>query len=94
MIVLPAPFHRRRALLGAFDTLRRDIDAGGRPDGMDAFTARALDLVTSARVREAFDVSREPEPVRQSYGPVVQVKSATEGRLVPWDPLPFLQARR
>ena len=35
---------------------------------MDAFTARALDMVRSSRVRDAFDLSREPEKVREAYG--------------------------
>jgi uncharacterized protein (DUF1501 family) len=57
----------RETLLRGFDSLSRDLDA--RPPGrVDAFTARALDLVRSPRVREAFDLSREPERVRQAYG--------------------------
>ena len=35
---------------------------------MDSFTAQALEMITSPRVREAFDVSREPEPLRARYG--------------------------
>lgn len=58
----------RTALLGSFDTLRRDLDASGSMAGMDAFTARALDMVTSSKVRDALDVSREPEAVRAKYG--------------------------
>ncbi len=35
---------------------------------MDDFTAQALEMVTSPRARDAFDVSREPESVRAGYG--------------------------
>src|SRR5262249_57252122 len=42
----------RKALLRSFDTLRRDLDdARGSLGGMDAFTARALEMITSNRRR-------------------------------------------
>jgi hypothetical protein len=59
----------RKGLLHDFDTMRRDLDARRELDGMDAFTARALDLITSSKTREAFDLAREPEKVRALYGP-------------------------
>ena len=60
----------RRALLGTFDTLRRDLDgARGNLAAMDAFNAQALEMITSNRARDAFDISREPESVRNLYGP-------------------------
>src|SRR5688572_1946813 len=37
---------QRRTLLETFDTLRRDLDLCGESAGMDAFTSRALELVT------------------------------------------------
>src|SRR5207248_10279708 len=47
----------------------RDIEySKGTFAGMDAFTAQALDIVSSARVRDAFDVGKEPDRVRQQYG--------------------------
>ncbi len=59
----------RRALLRSFDTLRRDVDdARGSVAGMDAFTAQALEMITSDQARDAFDVSKEPESVRAKYG--------------------------
>jgi len=69
----------RTELLRSFDTLRRDIDdAHGSMGGMDAFTARALDIVTTPQARDAFDVMREPDRVRANYAGGTQ----------------FLQARR
>jgi uncharacterized protein (DUF1501 family) len=35
---------------------------------MDACYQRAIDILTSTRVREAFDLGREPEAVRNRYG--------------------------
>jgi hypothetical protein len=58
----------RKDLLHAFDTLRRDIDGSGSMDGLDAFEARALEMVVSGRVRDAFDLDKEPKPVRARYG--------------------------
>jgi hypothetical protein len=58
----------RVELLRTFDNLRRDIDSTGTMAGMDAFQTRALHMVTSGRVRDAFDITREPEFVRRAYG--------------------------
>jgi uncharacterized protein (DUF1501 family) len=55
-------------LLHAFDTLRRDLDNSRAMSGMDAFQSRARQIVTSGKVREAFDVGREPAQVRARYG--------------------------
>jgi hypothetical protein len=58
----------RRQLLRSFDQLDRDLDRSNAMAGMDAFQARAFDMLRSPRAREAFDLSREPDRVRQRYG--------------------------
>jgi hypothetical protein len=58
----------RQDLLRAFDSLRRDLDARGTMAGMDGFQDRALRMITSGRVRDAFDLDREPAAVRARYG--------------------------
>jgi hypothetical protein len=58
----------RRKLLTCFDNLRRDLDASGQLQGLDALTERALNVLTSSRLLEALDISREPERVRARYG--------------------------
>jgi hypothetical protein len=58
----------RRRLLASFDTLRREVDASGQMEGMEAFTRRAFDVLTSNRLLEAFDLSRESDKVRARYG--------------------------
>lgn len=86
----------RRGLLAAFDGMRRDIDASDTFHAMDRFQAQALEIITSPRVREAFDLSREPERVLANYGhragryPHQTVKDI----LYDWDARPFLLARR
>lgn len=58
----------RRRLLAGLDTIRRDIDASGMLDGIDAFTERALGVLTSSRLVDALDLSKEPQSVRDRYG--------------------------
>src|SRR5262249_34146940 len=57
----------RRGLLSRFDSVRRDIDGSGSMRGLDAFTARAFDMVSSGVVRRALDLSREDPRVRDRY---------------------------
>ncbi|MFM7114701.1 MAG: DUF1501 domain-containing protein, partial [Planctomycetota bacterium] len=57
----------RKDLLTGFDDLRRDIDASGTISGIDTFTARAFDMVTSGVVREALSNEKEAAPVRERY---------------------------
>ena len=55
----------RAELLRGFDTLHRDLEVRRELAGMDAFTAQALEMVASPKTCEAFDLSREPLPVRE-----------------------------
>jgi hypothetical protein len=66
----------RRSLLHAFDDARRDIDASGTMRGLDAFTARAFDMVASGTVRRALDLSSEDPRVRDRYRGVEQFLTA------------------
>ena len=54
----------RKALLASFDSVRRDIDQTGTMKGIDAFTARAFDMVASGTVRRALDLTREEPRTR------------------------------
>lgn len=59
----------RKGLLRSFDNLQRSLDdrAATHTD-LDSYTAQALAMVSSNKVRDAFDLSREPESVRAAYG--------------------------
>lgn len=46
-------FNDRRDLLQDLDAIRRDLELGAAAEGVDRFRQRALDIVTSARVRDA-----------------------------------------
>ncbi len=93
--VTPARLDDRRGLLRTFDTLRRDLDTRREGQSMDVFTERALDIITSARAREAFDLSREPDRVRARYGGrddrYIYVGTRPDTR---WEGEKFLLARR
>ena len=58
----------RRSLLGQLDGFRRAFDNDDAVRGMDSFTQRAFEVLTSRRVYEALDVSREDPRVRARYG--------------------------
>jgi hypothetical protein len=59
---------RRRELLGELDKIRRDIDTRGDLEGLDTFYREALEMVTDTRAQRAFDISREPDRLRERYG--------------------------
>jgi hypothetical protein len=58
----------RRQLLTGLDRIRRDWDASGAMSGMDDLTEQALSILTSSRLAEALDLSREDPAVRERYG--------------------------
>jgi len=58
----------RSSLLRGLDTLNRDRDARGEMAGVDAFTLRALEIISSSKTRDAFDVTQETREVREMYG--------------------------
>ena len=58
----------RRRLLRSFDDLRRDVDVTGALTGMDALAERAMGVLTSSRLVDALDLSKEPAKVRERYG--------------------------
>jgi len=58
----------RKALLAGFDTFRRDVDGSGMMSGLDSFNEQAFGILTSSRLLEALDVSKEDPKVREMYG--------------------------
>lgn len=84
----------RRQLLRNFDAMRRDLDTGETMAGMDRFQAQALDIVTSPRVRDAFDLSREPDRLRATYPKGRFPHQTAISIMYGWDGEQFLLARR
>ena len=59
----------RRALLAAFDTLRRDLDARGKLAALDHIEQQAFQLLLGRKARAAYDLGREDRRVVERYGP-------------------------
>jgi hypothetical protein len=58
----------RRRLLAEVDRRRREMDAVASVRRFDLYHERAFRLVTAPAARQAFDLSREPDRVRDRYG--------------------------
>ncbi len=58
----------RRQLMRDLDRLRTDIDASGMMEALDTYGAQAFEMVLGGRARKAFDLSAEPQSVRDRYG--------------------------
>jgi hypothetical protein len=61
-------FASRGELLDQLRRGRMNHDARGLFDSMSRFQHRAFDVLTSRRVKEAFRLDQEPDPVRTAYG--------------------------
>ncbi len=83
----------RKTLLKRFDDLRRDADANGAVKAMDAFTEQAFGLLTSSRMADALDLSKEPVRVIERYG-TGNPKVFMDGNGAPRVPQSLLMARR
>jgi hypothetical protein len=57
----------RRNLLDGIDQFRRSADQVDR-SGMDAYYQKAFDVLTSSKLVDALDVTKEPEKTRERYG--------------------------
>jgi Protein of unknown function (DUF1501) len=83
----------RRALLASFDRFRREADASGKMSGMDTFTEQAMGILTSSRLAEALDLSKEDPQVVARYGTGDETVHIDENG-APRVPQSFLVARR
>jgi uncharacterized protein (DUF1501 family) len=61
-------FRQRRALLESVDRMRARAHASKAVEQSDAFYRRAVDMLTSTKVRTAFDLGRERDELRERYG--------------------------
>jgi uncharacterized protein (DUF1501 family) len=58
----------REALLASFDKFRRDADRSGLMDALDVFDQQAFNVLTSSRLLDALDISKEDPKTRARYG--------------------------
>ena len=81
----------RRTLLDRFDRMRRDVDASGVMEGMDAFNQQALGVLTSSKLVEALDYQKEKPEAIERYG---KGDPKVHGDAAPMMNEQFLVARR
>jgi Protein of unknown function (DUF1501) len=70
----------RRSLLDQFDMARAKLDSSVSLAGFDKFRQVAYTLLSSGQMRVALDVAREPQPLRESYGPTLFGQSCLVAR--------------
>lgn len=58
----------RVALLRRLDGFHREADAASSMNALDEFQQQAVELITRPQARDAFDLSKEPAPLRDRYG--------------------------
>ena len=58
----------RVQLLKSFDTINRDMDQTGQFAGVDAYNQQALGILTTSKLRDALDLSKEDNRVVEKYG--------------------------
>ncbi len=78
----------RKNLLASMDRFRRQADASGAMSGADAFTQQAFGVLTSSRLVDALDLSKEDANTVERYG------SGDDTKRLPSVPQNFLIARR
>jgi hypothetical protein len=64
----------RLGLLQGLDRTRREIDAIGSMGALDTFTEQAYGILTSGKIAEAMDLSKEDPKVVSRYVPVMKEK--------------------
>lgn len=58
----------RRQLQEIINQQAQELDASAAARGLDAYYERAITMLNSEKVRNAFDLSQEPEVLRDAYG--------------------------
>jgi hypothetical protein len=81
----------RQNLRGDLDAWRAGLDKSGSLDGMDAFTRQAFEILSSSKLGEALDLSKEDPRLRAKYG-IGDLKNIDDGPPCCMDH--FLMARR
>ncbi len=61
-------FDRRKGLLGIVDDHFRTLESSDALSAMDSFYQSAYSLISSEEARTAFDMSSEPEAMKEAYG--------------------------
>jgi hypothetical protein len=66
--VAPERFERRKGILETIDSHFKYTEQSDNLAAMDTFYQQAFDMISSPKARAAFDIAKEPELLRTSYG--------------------------
>lgn len=80
----------RRDLLAGLDAWQRTTEKGGALDAHDTHRRQAVTLLTSSRAKRAFDLTQEPERVRDRYGNDINCQSVLMARRLVEAGVPFV----
>lgn len=83
---------QRHRLLSEIDQYRRDLDRDPSVDKLGAVHQRAFEITTSARTRNAFDLTQEPAALRDTYGRHLYGQTLLLGRRLIEAGVRFVQA--
>ena len=86
----PDRLTNRKQLLGNLDVTRRELDSIGVAD-WDRTRQSAYDLLTQPMAREAFDLTRESDQVREMYGQTTFGQSCLLARRLVEAEVPYIQ---
>jgi hypothetical protein len=64
----PDRLANRRSMQQLINEQSRLLDYSAEAQGLNAYYDRALSMLNSSKVREAFDLSQEPDSLREAYG--------------------------
>ena len=64
----PEQLERRKTLLGAVDSLARQIEGNDQIATYDEFQRKAAEMILSPTAKAAFDIEKESEKTRDNYG--------------------------
>ncbi|HUG68083.1 MAG TPA: DUF1501 domain-containing protein [Pirellulaceae bacterium] len=83
----------REQLLKSVDRLKREVDNTTTLDGIDTFTSQAIEMLTSSKLADALDLSKEDPRIVNRYGTGDPTKFM-DGNGAPRVPQSLLVARR
>jgi len=82
--------NRRLSVLKQFDRQFESVTQSPAVDRMNTFQQRAMSLLTSSKTRAAFDLSQEPDKLRDSYGRNLFGSSLLQARRLVEAGVPFV----
>ena len=88
--VTPQTMQDRRQLLAALDRSRRAFEGSRDAFTYSRFQEKAFGLLASGKTQSAFDVTQEPESVRERYGPGLNAMSMLMARRLVEAEVPFI----